>query len=279
MQMISKLITNQTPILHLESNCNMHRDQMQELLSSHNVIKYMKMVYYYQNDSYYYKEKHGDLWNLILLIEELLGSYFASMKSLPTVQYSFAQVHGKYGIVSKNFKTDENRYYRLEQLGLKQGKKMNISRLKTFCNSVENQEKLEKHLLDTIALDLYMLQLDRNSNNIQFQKNKFTGYFDIAPLYDYECSGYGMPFYKLYLEHCLINIHRFHLQYLGKHYPYFLESLQFWMDQSMSQAWEQIADNYHLNLDSPLYTNIWHYYQEKEKNQKVLLHKVLKSIT
>lgn len=174
MAFLSQLITEKTPILNLEPNYGISREEKLKVLDLRSTasIIYSDYMYYFSGNWYYFKCDKNDT-NAIYMIEELMGTYLAKARNLPTVTYEVAKVNDKYGLASMNFKQDKFRYYLLNQLidnvySLTGMQRIDI--LKSFTIDDINENEFLNHLFNMLALDIHMLQEDRCNVNLQFQK-------------------------------------------------------------------------------------------------------------
>lgn len=207
--------------------------------------------------------------------------------NIKAVSYFIANVKNKrIGLASKNFKKDGFHYYfgkhyydiyeSYSNLCYAPFRVENIDNLKLLCINEENVEILTKHILEMLALDIYMLQKDRNSANLQFEESKITKYIDLATLYDFSNCISKIDESGLDLQGVILRITDRNIQILIKQYPYFANFLSSLLEIKMSTTWEEICSFYHFNQDCEAYKEVCNYYKIKEKSQKRYLGMYLK---
>ena len=281
-KILSELVTDKTDCLHFSKESYMAPNKQQALgFSFEKSSDYLQMMYYYHSNWNYFKEDINNYGYPFYIMDELIGSYLAQKRGIPTVTYQVAKANDSYGISSVHFKTPEFDYCMLQNLPIGStfsGAKYEIELLQTLCVDSFNAEQLQQHLLEVVALDLYMLQVDRCTYNLQFQKHKTTGYFDIAPLYDYSncLSSIGMT--GLDISHVIMHMDYLNMCYLGRKYPFFQDCLQFWLVQKMSDIFKQICADFHFNQDCRTYQTVLDYYCLKEESQKTFMNQILKDV-
>lgn len=136
----------------------------------------------------------------------------------------------------------------------------------------ENEEKLCREMLELIALDIFMGQIDRCDENIIFEE-KQNGELRLAPLFDFERSlkrGYlnddmicgGELFSFSSIDECRKFI---------KKYPMFRDILGSYLDINLKEVVERAYNRRNLTIPE----DKWDYYQEFETNRKKLIKKIV----
>lgn len=290
---LKNLITENTPITRLSNDHSMSEENKKEILgvSETDLEKqddYMKMMYFMNNSWYYFKEEEENLGYPFYLIDELMGSFLAHKMNMKAITYFLARVKNKkMGLASKNFKQSGFHYYFGKQyydiynnntnLSFAPFRVENIENLKFLCVSDENREILTKHILEMLALDVYMLQKDRKSANLQFEKNPISKYIDLAPLYDFSnCIPKIEEKSGLDLQEVVLRITDRNIQTLVKQYPYFANFLSSLLETKMSSTWEEICEFYKFNQNSEAFEEVYNYYKTKEESQRRYLGMYLK---
>lgn len=276
---IRKLITKNTPILKLPKDSIPLSDKYSELgfLSSHkNARFYAEMMYFLNNDWYYFKVEEVQFLYPFYLIDELMGSYLSKFINLDAVSYSVASIDDYVGLVSQNFKKDGFDYYFPKELSLDSARDItNISILKSLCTDDNNAQELIQSILKLFALDIYMLQKDRSSLNLQFQTNKMNHVFSLAPIYDFSNCSSSVGKEGIHVPNVILTIDDTTIPMLCRDYPKFSEYLNMLLEQKMSVTWDQICQDYYFNQDCFAYVQIKDHYQIKEEKQKEFLKKYL----
>ena len=289
---LSELITDKTPILDLTKCNNVTSEEKYKVLDLECGFaeKYIRYIYYLDNIWYYFK---GDINNggyPFYILDELMGSHLAKKCNLQAVSYQVAKVKSKlpcknneqYGIASINFKKQEFAYTTFNKIANNEIFLNDIDKikyLKNFCIDIENEKIFQKHLFQLFALDIYMLQKDRCNLNLQFQKNKITNQFDIAPLYDFSncLPNIGMAGLDQ-LKNIIINLNELTIRSLCREYPQFKEELSFWLEQSMKDTWNEICEEYHFNQECSAYERIKDYYEIKDESVKKNIKQIIKDV-
>lgn len=110
--------------------------------------------------------------------------------------------------------------------------KNNLEKILSMCSSLENRRVLIDEICELFALDIYMGQSDRFSNNIMFSINPSNGDVHLAPIYDFQFSlkkGYTNS-EKIY-DNQICPIMTFSdLSKFIKDYPGLLEMLKTYLD-------------------------------------------------
>lgn len=290
---LKNLITENTPITRLSNEHSMTKENKKDVLGSSDVDlekqdDYMKMMYFMNNSWYYFKEEEENLGYPFYLMDELMGSFLAQKMSMKAVSYFLARIKNKkIGLASKNFKQEGFRYYfgkyyydiyeKNTNLSYAPFRVENIENLKLLCVDEENKEILIKHILEMLALDVYMLQKDRNSANLQFEERETTKYIDLATLYDFSnCIPKIDEKSGLDLQGVILRITDRNIQILIKRYHYFANFLSSLLETKMSTTWEEICKFYHFNQNCEAYKEVYNYYKTKEESQKRYLGMYLK---
>ena len=195
---LQELITEDTSILELKKDPNITPQQKYSVLGLSDNI-YIHYMYYQNLEWYYFKQEEKDFKQEeksdgvkypFYLLDELMGSYLAHFIELPTISFQVAKTDTFLGLASRNFRKEKYDYYFFDQLPVKgllefSTTFINIEVLKSLCINSINIDKLTDHIMKLLALDLYMLQMDRSVVNLQFQIDRDTRFFDLAPIYDF----------------------------------------------------------------------------------------------
>lgn len=279
---LKELITDETPILELyndantsdEAKCNVLGISLEERKKRH-----IKMMYQMNGLWYYYKVEKKTNKFPFYLMDELMGSYLSLQKGISAVSYQVARENKTIGLVSQNFRNNDYDYYFMSQLPINRWvyhDLSNIGILKKMCSNQEKEELFTQHILEVFALDIYMLQNDRNNSNLQFKFDKSANSFDIAPLYDFSDCRSFMEEDKIQLNNFIVLLNDQNIYSILKTYPQFSDYLSFFLEQGMTKSWEEICKNYHFNQDSEAYEQVFKHYKYKEENQKKILKKYVK---
>ncbi len=294
---LKELITKETPIISLKNDSSSTEKEKSEILgtnyASYSLSRkkdYLKMMYKINNDWYYFKEENDSSY---YLMEELMGSFLANKIESQAVTYSIASRKEKknpkqFGLASKNFKKPEFDYYFCDfyreiyylQNGLYDYENIkNIENLKIICKTEEETERLIEQVLKMLALDLFMLQKDRNGANIQFQINKKNDQISLAPLYDFSKCAPKIEKDGIYLKNYIIRITEKTLHKLIKQYPVFQSYLSILLEIGFLSVWEEICETYSFCRSGIAYEQIKKYYETKEESQRKELSLYLKRET
>ena len=136
----------------------------------------------------------------------------------------------------------------------------------------ENEEKLCREMLELIALDIFMGQIDRCDENIIFEE-KQDGELRLAPLFDFERSlksGYltddmicGGELYSFKtVDECRKFIQR---------YPIFRDILGSYLNVDLKEVVERAYHRRNLTIPE----DKWEYYQDFETKRKKLIKKIV----
>lgn len=134
---------------------------------------------------------------------ELMGEQIAKYFNIDTVHYELAYLNKiydpnikphdgyNYGVISKNFREYDKKYFTSKELGIPQGvtgiNNLTNKRIrKLFFNEEDYYVTIEK-IIKMVILDFYMKQGDRRNCNFNFSIDK-QKHIDFCPLYDYEHS-------------------------------------------------------------------------------------------
>lgn len=287
---ISELITEKTPILDLTKCNNVTNEEKYKVLDLECGLseRYIKYMYYLNNIWYYFKIDDNNGGYPFYILDELMGSHLAKKCDLQAVSYQVAKIKSKipyindeqYGIASINFKKEEYIYFNFENLIDNNflSNKDKIKFLNNICIDIENQKRFQKHLFQLLALDIYMLQKDRCSLNIQFQKNKITNEFDIAPIYDFSNCLPNVGIAGLDEMKNIVILNELTIRSLCKDFPNFKEELAFYLDQSMQDTWNEICEEYHFNQECSAYERIKDYYEIKDESVKKNIKQIIKDV-
>lgn len=280
-KILNELITDKTKILDLSNTDKVSKFEKHEVLDMKTYLefRYIKSMYKQNGIWYYFKEDDINYAYPFYMIDELMGTYLAKNRNLKTIFYEIAKHKNSLGLASINFKDDKHTYHIVSKL-LKDESTPNstferIDILKQFCVDLKNEEEFINDLLNLFALDIHMLQKDRGEVNLQFQIDKETNYFSLAPLYDYSNCSRVIDISGLSIPSKIIRINDITVISLIKKYPYFKECLELCLEQEMSKIFDQICEDYNFNQDCQTYERIKDYYEIKDKKQ----HEYIKTIT
>ncbi|MBE6149123.1 MAG: hypothetical protein E7170_00180 [Firmicutes bacterium] len=278
---LNELITDKTKILDLSNNEKASKFEKQKVLDMETYLEFRYInSMYKQNGNWYYLKKDDDNPAYpFFIIDELMGTYLAKNRNLKTITYEIAKRKNSLGLASLNFKDDKHTYHIISKL-LKDESNPNssferIDLLKQFCINLENEEEFMKDLLNIFALDIHMLQKDRGEVNLQFQIDKDTNHFAIAPLYDYSNCSRTVTLSGLSIPSKIIRINDITVYSLIKKFPYFKECLEFCLEQHMSKIFDQICEDYNFNKECSAYERLKDYYEIKDEKQ----HEYIKTLT
>lgn len=288
MEYLKELIAKKTPILEIKNDCAIPNEIKEKVLDvsadEERKKEYQKMMVYHNQNWYYFKKEQKYNAYPFYLIDELIGSYLCKELKKKTVTFFLARYKKDLGLVSKNFKTEENEYissdfilekYYQEKESVFIPQVKNFSYLKTLNEKESDKEMLIHHILEMMAIDLYMIQTDRKGANIQFQKNKETGVIDLAPLYDFSNC---LDEWKVgdFIKSDFLWLGDLSLPKLAKQYPYFKEYLLNLLEYKMSDLWKKISIDYDFNQETIAYEEILKHYQKKEKKQYKRIRELIK---
>lgn len=203
-------------------------------------------------------------------INELIGEYLSLYLDIPSVHYKIGKADDKYGLLSLYFRDKKNRYIDPRNIGLyaNYNDLSNLENIISCCKNENNFKEVVNELSKMIAIDLYMGQTDRTSNNFVFQKNKDG--LHLAPLYDFENS-FLTPRSTYepisYNAACLFTIKLKHKEEIKKH-PELEEYLNRLLYLDIEKVLSDIQES--LKIDIPKErVNAYKNYVEKRK--KLLL--------
>jgi len=284
---LKNLITDKTPILNLGNSQEVSDDEKNKVIDlnvdhdSYLFEEYLRHMFYKDDNWYYFKTGWSSEYPFSI-IDELLGSYLAEERNLDTVKYHVARNHFFVGLASVNFKTPEYKYMLMSDMikdifdGPVGFLYLNI--LEEFPIDETNKNMFMSHLFDLFALDIYMLQRDRGNVNLQFKEDKNTGYFDLAPIYDYARCSSNIPEGGISTQNKIVFLNDSNIIRLAKEYPLFYEKLMQCFNQNMAKTWDRICDDYNFNKDTAEYDRVYDYYQLKDERQKKYLEQIIKHI-
>lgn len=277
--MLTRLITKETSYIELEEDLIEKIQEKKKIIgdfSSSKYTSYLSMIYKNNNNWYFFKEN----LKTIELINELLGSYMSKKINLPVVSYNIAKTKDKIGIASMNFKDNNHNYYYPDNLPININlytiTTQNIDNLQVMCMNQQNIDIFLNHLLKLLSLDLYMIQSDRHRHNIQFSQNIKTGFFDIAPLYDFESCKKEINVNNFLIPNAIMELYLDNIKILAREYPEFYDILKEVINIDMTSEIEKIFSDYKLNQDCSVYQKLIDYYEIKQNNQRKVIKKFLK---
>lgn len=221
-------------------------------------------------------KKQGDFGNTCFLwngsiyypkatnLNELIGEQLAKKIHLRTVNYDLFEddCSGKIIIASKSFLNPTSKYpFCLPKLDLNNP---NNNNLKDKCIDDDNYQQLLINIFKMFAVDIYMGQNDRCYLNFQFEEYD-SGYFDLAPLYDYSDSRWNS---SLYYDCELYNFYsRQSYENLFDNYPKSLEIIQQMKQIDLKRILEKIEQTKGIKLPQEI---IDIYLQREEIAQRKL---------
>lgn len=189
------------------------------------------------------------------------------------VPYTLAKKKGldvKLG--SHDFSKEGFIYFTINSISSIEGKN-NFERLLSITPTAKNREELAKEICELFALDVYMGQADRFSNNVMFSFNLSNGEIHLASIFDFQYSlkeGYTSkemlydnqiyPFTDIYDFQDFIVI-----------YPEFREMLKSYLDVDLVSAAKAGYEKRRLIIpDSKL-----KYYSDFDTERKKLIKKII----
>ena len=147
-----------------------------------------------------------------------------------------------------------------------------FSEMLSKAKDSENEEKLCREMLQLMALDIFMGQIDRCDENIIFEETE-DGNLRLAPLFDFErslklgylsdstiCGG------ELYSFSSIDECKRF-----IKGYPLFRDILGSYLDIDLKEVIERAYHRRSLTIPD----DKWQYYQELESKRKELIRRIV----
>ena len=283
---LTELITDKTDVLELKRNYFISEKKKISVMGldsypSTFLKKYISYIYYKKHIWYFFLKDLEDCSYPFYIIDELMGYYLARKRNLASVEYQIAKTKDEYGIASINFKSDKYEYFTFANLyknmnNINCGYSKNIKGLLKLCINPENEKLLLSHLFQMFAMDIYMLQRDRCDINLQFQKNKKTKEFDLAPIYDFSSCLSKMDMDDLEtIENIIVDLNEETIPLLAEEFPKFKEELLFFLDQNMIDVWNEICLDYQLNQDCLAYEKIKRHYKLKDKSSKKYIRKLI----
>lgn len=176
------------------------------------------------------------------------------------------------GIGSYDFTEKDKNYKRIDDYEVRANNGFE-SMLKHTKNE-ENKKQLCRDMLEMIALDIYMGQVDRSTINFMFEEDG-QGNIRLAPLYDFEYSLsknllrmgnsdlYTSDLYSFdTIEDCQ--------EFIGK-YPMFRDILSSYLNVNLVEVISRSYSRRGLTIPS----NRWNFYMDFDKSQKEKIQKIL----
>lgn len=282
MQMLDSLVTDKTEIIELEPCLKSKEEKLSVMDLNHSIApNYVANMYIYNGIWHYFKTKTDEDSYYYSIPDELVGSKLAHSRGLKTVSYKIARANGTLGIVSPNFKQANFKYELLseilgEDISYKDPLKLEL--LLSFTRDSNNRESFERNIFNLFALDIHMLQKDRADVNLQFQTDIETGYFDLAPVYDFATCSKRVGAEGINIPSKITRLDYLHIISLARRNPVFKEALEFIQTEDMVNTWKEVCEENNFNLNSPLYTKILTHYEEKEYYQKRYIKELLSRV-
>lgn len=215
---LKSCLTNEVPIIDLNS------------IKKWN---YIEKTYFMWNGDIYYAKRTN--------INEFIGEELANQINSKTACFEiFQNINGNIFIASKSFKKTTCTYYYPLDFVKKFPISNHLENLENICLDKENYINFLNNIFKMFSIDIYMDQLDRFSNNIQFEQLN-TGYTDLAPVYDYSIADWDSSI--MYHN----SLHSFsdedsYFDFYTK-YPNLLEFLKQIQIINMSKVLENIENN------------------------------------
>lgn len=257
--MMKQFLTPLTPVIPLN---DFHPQSVDTILTSINIDRLTVSKYNHwtliKNDWYYFKE----LKNPNQLFNELLGEKITTYFGLKSIHYEIASLQDpnsnetKYGLLSKNFREPQKRYYLARDLGIQQP--YTIKEL----NDVKRYRPQLKLLIDQAKLltiiDFYRGECDRFKYNLLIEKEQ--QFYELSKIHDYGCS------FRPYLptpKNDIINLlpntpHELRILHRD---PVIQEALDKIMTCKIETIVDQINDQYHLNIKKSFLQKYWEHTQ------------------
>lgn len=119
-------------------------------------------------------------------LNELIGEALAKYMKIRTVNFNIFENTDTNNIfiASKTFINPNSKYINYDK---RLDNDINSINLRSMCIDDDNYQNLLNNIFKMFAIDIYMGQQDRCFVNYKFEEYD-TGYFDLAPLYDYSES-------------------------------------------------------------------------------------------
>lgn len=216
-----------------------------------------KNVVIYENEYFHVKKTTPQE-----LINELLGSYLSQKLNLDAVDYRVAMDEG-YNLyaLSRVFYEKNYRYFKVYEFGYNTYY-MYDSKIKKndILSDIERiySKKLLNELLKLIALDLKMMQPDRNASNIIFkekeQNYQLSKVYDFGEAYTKKFNHYFNPFLILFLGKNLLK------QFI-KDYPNIGEYITILNNIKIIEALEEISVRFNITFSKSEYE----FYMKKDE--------------
>lgn len=284
MAILEGLVTDKTDIILLDK-CDVSNEEKTKVidLKSDLTSKYIKNMYLYKGSWCYFK-KDGECENYYYsIVDELVGSRLASGRNLPTVSFKIARLSstGELGIISPNFKQEEYKYEVLSEIideGLSYKDPIKLELLSSIPCTLENKKVFLTHLFNLFALDIHMLQKDRADVNLQFQTDLKTGFFDIAPLYDYATCASKVNQDGINIPSKITRLDYLNIISLARRNPIFRDALEYILEEDMVSIWNEICEDNNFDMDGFIYNKVLSRLEEKEISQKQYIKELLSRV-
>lgn len=282
MRILDELVTEETEIIELEPPKVSEEEKLKVIDLDHSLsTEYIKNMYLYKGIWHYFKEDGKEDAYYYSIPDELVGSRLAKGRNLKTVSFKLARSNHKLGILSPNFKEEKYKYEILSQIineNISYKDPLKLELLRSIPKTEENKKRFNKNLSNFLAIDIHMLQKDRADVNLQFQTDKQTGEFDIAPLYDFASCSNRVGMDGINIPSKITRLDYLHIISLARRNPDFKQALEYIEEEDMASIWTQLCKDYKFNMNSKTYKNILEHYQEKEKNQKKYIKELLSRV-
>ncbi len=173
------------------------------------------------------------------------------------------------GIGSYDFTDNNKQYKRIDDYEVRANNGFE-SMLKHAKNE-ENKKQLCRDMLEMIALDIYMGQVDRSAVNIMFEEDK-EGNIRLAPLYDFEYSLNSTLLDDSIYTSDLYSFDTFEdCKEFIKKYPLFRDILASYLNINLVEVISRCYSRRGLNIPS----DKWNFYMDFDQKQKEKIQKIL----
>ena len=249
-----------------------------------------KILILKKKESKLFKSKIGKIYRKHFNPAEFVGEELSDMKNIPTARYTligetigFTPEHyDRVGEINKrmfdfkigsyDFKKDDCDYISVGEKYF--NNEHALDALLELCPTESNKDKLMDELEELYALDTYMGQTDRKSQNIIFSINKKTKEIHLAPIFDYEYS-----LNPSYLDSDIVYENAFlrfdsiesYQDYLRKH-PALRDKLKFYLDVDLCDTVRRSYGSRCMIIPRNMYS----FYKEFDEDRKELIKKIIR---
>ena len=190
------------------------------------------------------------------------GAYYGSIKDSNYL----------YKIGSYDFRQKDKEYKRITEYQFDE-RYDSITNMMMQVEDEENKKKLRLELINLLALDTYMGQIDRTYKNLLFEEDEHK-HISLAPLFDFEYSlkrtylrSDNIYEGDLYTFHNLEDYYKF-----IDMYPEFRDILASYLKIDLIK----VIDNAYSRRGLIIPKDKWKYYEEFEESRKELIKKIVK---